>query len=258
MKHQYHNPGTGIVKYVRTILSIEDLSDGDQLPVIPYGTSTLLYRVNEIPGNAGGASQLLLFGNLTGTHISNLHSGQGWIAYFFRPFVASALFGLTAQELKDCRLSLAEPDYKHTATLGKKLAAAKSVIEKIGMLDAFVLGLIAKNGPLCDIVQGAVDWMLNAPEEEPFSELPGKLHVTTRTLQRLFKKHVGVSANQFRRFCVFQAAFQQLRGQQFNKLADVAYEHGYADQSHFARSFKEFIDLTPQEYLKYGLPLDKK
>jgi len=32
------------------------------------------------------------------------------------------------------------------------------------------------------------------------------------------------------------------------KLSDVAYENGYADQSHFIRSFREFTGYTPSQY----------
>jgi AraC-like DNA-binding protein len=40
---------------------------------------------------------------------------------------------------------------------------------------------------------------------------------------------------------------------EFDKLTDVAYKTGFADQSHFIRSFKEFTQITPNDYLKSGL-----
>jgi AraC-like DNA-binding protein len=35
-------------------------------------------------------------------------------------------------------------------------------------------------------------------------------------------------------------------------LAEVAYLLGFADQSHFIRVFKEFTNLTPKQYLRFG------
>jgi AraC-like DNA-binding protein len=44
-----------------------------------------------------------------------------------------------------------------------------------------------------------------------------------------------------------------VRAKEFNTLTDVAFDNGFADQSHFIRSFKEFADITPNDYLRSGL-----
>jgi AraC-like DNA-binding protein len=41
-----------------------------------------------------------------------------------------------------------------------------------------------------------------------------------------------------------------VKGQRFEKLTDVAYDNGFADQSHFIRSFREFTNVTPNTYLR--------
>ncbi|MES3019615.1 MAG: helix-turn-helix transcriptional regulator [Bacteroidota bacterium] len=78
-------------------------------------------------------------------------------------------------------------------------------------------------------------------------------NLTERTLQRMFKKFVGITPTQFRRICQFQQSFGQLRGGHFSKVSDVAFDNHFSDQSHFIRSFKEFTDTTPNDYLKKGL-----
>jgi AraC-like DNA-binding protein len=80
-----------------------------------------------------------------------------------------------------------------------------------------------------------------------------QLNLTERTFQRIFKKYVGITANEYRRICQFQMAFYQLKARQFDKLTDVVYDNGYFDQSHYTRSFKEFTNTTPNEYLQSGL-----
>jgi len=46
----------------------------------------------------------------------------------------------------------------------------------------------------------------------------------------------------------FNAAFQQLQQNRFTDMVAVAYEHGYADQSHLIRAFKEFTNHSPSEF----------
>jgi AraC-like DNA-binding protein len=94
---------------------------------------------------------------------------------------------------------------------------------------------------------------MTRPDTRILTTLLKKLKVNERTFQRIFKKYVGITPTQYRRICQFQQSFGQLRGKQFNKISEVAYDNGFADQSHFIRSFKEFTQITPNDYLKKGL-----
>src|SRR3546814_20745440 len=75
--------------------------------------------------------------------------------------------------------------------------------------------------------------------------------LTERTLQRQFRNVIGIAPNLYRRICQFNAGFQQLNTRQFSKLADIAFENGYADQIHYIRVFKEFTHTTPKDYLTW-------
>jgi AraC-like DNA-binding protein len=105
----------------------------------------------------------------------------------------------------------------------------------------------------CEIIQYSTDKIMLSSGKEILAEMLKELNLTERTFQRMFKKYVGVTPGQYRRICQFKLSFDQLRNGQFDNLGDVAYDTGFADQSHFIRSFKEFTDITPKEYKKSGL-----
>jgi AraC-like DNA-binding protein len=71
-------------------------------------------------------------------------------------------------------------------------------------------------------------------------------------LERLFTEQIGLSPVKYRRIAQFDKAFQQLNRDHFESLTDIALTNNYADQSHFTRSFKEFTNMTPSEYLNIG------
>lgn len=75
------------------------------------------------------------------------------------------------------------------------------------------------------------------------------LQRSERSLERLFKSYIGVTPALFHRINRFQSALDHLRGVHFRSLTDVAYEHDYADQSHYIREFKEFAGVSPKKYL---------
>ncbi|MEO5891901.1 MAG: helix-turn-helix domain-containing protein [Ferruginibacter sp.] len=78
------------------------------------------------------------------------------------------------------------------------------------------------------------------------------MHLTERTFQRKFEKNIGIAPNLYRRICQFNAAFQQLNNRHYQKLSGIAFQNGHADQSHYVRSFKEFTNLLPTDYLNFG------
>ena len=57
-----------------------------------------------------------------------------------------------------------------------------------------------------------------------------------------------MSPKLFSRICRFQSSLQQLRDNDYTKLSDIAFEHEFADQSHFIRTFREFAGFSPFQY----------
>ena len=175
------------------------------------------------------------------------------IAIFFKPFVLGPVFKLSAQELKNEPVELNCWNAQKAMALNLQLIHALSTAEKMEVLHHFVLSQATCNQRECAIIRYATDKILENPNIDVLAQMLQQLNLTERTFQRIFKKYVGITANEYRRICQFQLAFYQLKARQFDKLTDVVYDNGYFDQSHYTRSFKEFTNTTPNEYLQSGL-----
>ncbi|WP_106212769.1 AraC family transcriptional regulator [Glaciihabitans tibetensis] len=74
------------------------------------------------------------------------------------------------------------------------------------------------------------------------------LDVSSRTLQRLAKRYVGLPPSALIRRRRLQEAALRLRTEPETDLAALAADLGYADQSHLANEFRQVLGFTPSGY----------
>jgi AraC-like DNA-binding protein len=246
-------PCEQISNYVERILVIEDVlvTNPFTLPLYANGAPTLLFQTAKgiIKNNS---NNLTLFGQTVFPETLTIRDNFTLIAYFFKPFALFALFGVSAQELTNNPIDLNLLAPSKTGQLQEQLLNAASTDEMLSLLNDYVFSLITKTKADCQLIQFATMAIAQNASKDALLKVQQELHITERTFQRMFEKNIGVAPNQFRRIWQFNNAFQQLNNRQFNKLTDIAFANGYADQSHYIRAFKEFTGITPKEYLKFG------
>ena len=66
-------------------------------------------------------------------------------------------------------------------------------------------------------------------------------------VMREFRRHAGVPIGEYARARRIARACEALHDLE-TPISDIAIAHGFADQSHLARTFKRFMNMTPDEY----------
>ncbi|MBO9564938.1 MAG: helix-turn-helix domain-containing protein [Niastella sp.] len=88
------------------------------------------------------------------------------------------------------------------------------------------------------------DWKL--------ADLARSVNIHPVHLSRHFSKYFGMSLGDYVRAIKVQRALTLLPNDELS-LTDISFECGFADQSHFIRSFKSFYQVTPLHYRKFLL-----
>lgn len=257
MRYRYQAADEYLSAYIRTVLIVEGTPPGipSRVPLFTNGMPALFYRFEKDIKGKVQKEELTLFGFSASPDHWEMNEDTTIIAYFFKPFTVSCIFNIPATELSKSPVNLFQIKDRSKGSVHIKLNAAKETGSKIEILNNFISGFIQKNERTCTIIQYATDQIMLHSGAGDLSVILKDLHLNERSFQRLFKKHVGITANQYRRICQFQLSFAQLNAERFDKLSDVAFENGYTDQSHFTRSFKEFSNTTPHDYIRFGLKM---
>jgi AraC-like DNA-binding protein len=255
MRHWYQKPGKLLTEFVRTVLIIEGFSepDSDSLPIFTNGMPTLFCKTEKLPSGYENVTQLTLHGSLINSDCWTTNNNSTIIAYFFKPFVLAGIFNMPANKILNTPVDLCNCSPHKYNALRAQLIYAASTSRKAEVLDNLLVQQLNENQKIFEIIQYATDQIIRNSGTAILSEILQELKLNERTFQRIFKKYVGVTATQYRRICQFELSFRQLGSKRFDKISDVAFSSGFADQSHFIRSFREFTQTTPNDYLRKGL-----
>ena len=254
MKAGYIIPNQKIAEHVDRVLVIESaqIISPFILPLYANGVPTMLFK--SVKGKLGkdNSDHLILFGQTVLPESLTIQEEFTLIAYFFKPYSLIPLFGVPAPELTDRPVDLNLLFPQPSGELQERLLNADTIKDMIGLLDDFVFNLINRSKTASPLIKFATTQIANNPSKESLSLIQNELHITERTFQRMFERNVGVAPNLYRRICQFNSAFTQLNNRGHHKLSDIAFQHGYADQSHYIRAFREFTNITPAAYLRFG------
>ncbi|WP_419701988.1 helix-turn-helix domain-containing protein [Mucilaginibacter sp. NFX135] len=256
MKTQTIIPHPTILNYVSHIVVIENNNIYHEaiLPLIANGYPSITFQITDTGlsiSNNKKMDSLVLYGQ--NIKPIELHT-RGYviiIAYFLYPHMLKALFGIDAKELTNISIDLNYSEPARSMSLQEQLLNTISLDKRLQLMNNYVLKLADRYKPgINNTISFAAQAIQKSRGLISLTHVQQEFFVTERTLQRMFELHVGVSPKTFSRICQFHYALQQLSQNQFTGMTDIAFESGYADQSHLIRTFKEFTNYTPLEYFK--------
>lgn len=215
--------------------------------VLPDGCADIIYV------RRGGSSKLFVVGPMTRFREFPQEPGSCSVGIRFRPGMWNDVLRVNAEDLRDGMVPLDDLWGKRASELHRKL-------EGVETRYAFAR-LLTESLPFDPDRRSPLQRAIGALERSR-----GRFSLSTAA------REAGFSARQFRRRCIEATGFSPkllgriLRFRHASELvlamsaqhAEIAYECGYADQSHLIADFREFAGRTPREMVRYahtaGLP----
>ena len=161
----------------------------------------------------------------------------------FQPTALKTVFGIDAAALTQQHIDIND---LIATNLSDQLLNTINIDEQVLILEHFFLAQTAKSQEENHKVRLAIIQLQKGKE---LKCIHTDLKISERSLERLFKTHVGVSPKLYSRICRFQASLKMLKAANVASLTEIAYQENYFDQSHFIRDFKCFAGTTPKSFL---------
>jgi AraC-like DNA-binding protein len=174
---------------------------------------------------------------------------SGWaVGVKFRPGGFSGYLGRPVHEITDRALALGDVFGPDGDALARETAAHADPAAKLVLAEAFLRDRMPPSDPEVELVHAVVVDMLAVDPGATVAEIAGRHAVSTRTLQRLFRRHVGVGPKWVLRRYRLQEAAEQLAAGERSDWTRLALDLGYFDHAHFIRDFRAVVGRSPSEY----------
>ncbi|HBU79351.1 MAG TPA: hypothetical protein DEF18_14730 [Muricauda sp.] len=249
--HIPKNPALSqVVKFMSYVeLTHEDMVEG-HTAIFPNATTNILFSLDEQILVNKTSSAHSIYTSCSSTVFFKPYAGMKFMTIQFSSYGLSYLKKIPAFELLD---TLSELDIIFPASeikrVSNQLRECKSIGEKFSLLEIFIskkMGFPEVDPRLPYALQ-----LLNSENSISIDTLSQSLCISNRGLQKLFKKHIGMSPAYYRKIIRFNKAAQLLSSDSNSSLTEISYACGYFDQAHFIKDFREFGGISPSEFLRF-------
>ncbi|PCC71611.1 AraC-type DNA-binding protein [Nannocystis exedens] len=166
----------------------------------------------------------------------------------FRPGAFFPFLRRPLSQLTDRSVPLREVFGPAADELAAAVLACDDDTAQVARVEAFLRARSPAPDPSVDRVLEVVRLALEHPAIARVEQLAELAQIPARTLQRLFRRYVGVGPKWVIRCFRLHEAAERLAAGRVLDGARLAAELGYFDQAHFIHDFKALIGSAPSEY----------
>jgi AraC-like DNA-binding protein len=226
--------------------------------LIPQRNINLRFNLSETPQlfSLEGNDHLLedvyfsgLQDHFTNAHLK-LNGKVNMLGVCFYPEGFYPFLQIPVSEIRNQLLGASEVGFKLAKSISERLKEASDVASRLDILEKELVMMLMRCNDTPEKFSQIFRTLGNNENSVRITDFCKHNNISIRKLERMYNKYVGVSASTFSTLNRFHNSLNRLLDQDFSKLSDLAFDHGYFDQMHFIKEFKRFTGNTPKSFVK--------
>lgn len=253
-------PSIVLRPFIRHYLFLESKgSSGKLLRLFSDGNTGLVFNSGNgsMTNNTDGLLPAKLpssfvYGQITCYKDLYLTDEASMVIVVFQPGGINQLLGIPAVQLRDHVVTTRDLFGAPSLKLEEALSRQTPVTAKIDLLNTFFIEWLAdKNVVKQVITASSVEFIVANRGNVSVGHLVKHVGYTERHVERSFNECIGISPRKFCNIVKLHFFLKLLNDKDSQQsLTSIAYEAGYADQSHLVKEFRKYTGLVPTDYLR--------
>ncbi|MEP1035200.1 helix-turn-helix transcriptional regulator [Ekhidna sp.] len=225
-----------------TIQAQKIIPDGFSEIIIHYGES---YRIN-LSGRWEPQASMLFSSQISKFFFLENTGRSGIIGIKLHPTAFYELFQKDVADYTDRVVALDETLHGKVYDLRTLKQHDISINQRVQLAENWLEGQLQNLQPQSK-VKHCVESIFASHGMIDIDQMAEDVQLSTRQLERLFKKVIGLSPKFYCRIIRFNYIFEVMKEQKDSWIR-TALQSGFFDQSHFIKNFKEFTGEEPSNY----------
>jgi AraC-like DNA-binding protein len=255
-------PRPPLSRYVELIWFVEAEHDPDQDKVLPNGVVELIVNLADPqllvdPGRPECPTvfkETFVAGLQRSWLVNQAIGAIDLVGIRFKPGGFVPFFRLNLADLTDRVIDFDDVAHSFACELRERLREAPTRVARVHIVEEMLCRRLNANDARSGPIGYALATLLQRPEEAgvqgSISALADDMGMSHKHLLHLFHTQVGLGPRLLARILRFDGVIKDVAREPSVRWTDVAYRHGYYDQSHFIADFKVFAGVTPREYFR--------
>ena len=246
----YYVPGPPLSEFISVLwyFPSQDVPNTTER-VLPTGSVDLIIRLD-----SADASDSAMFGPRTRSVVIKTTSRQELLGVHFKLGGAFPFLRFPLGELQNAGISLGDLWGKEDAErLVCSLHEARTGEMKFRILEQWLRRLGGDRLEKHPAVTFAMRLFCTGPHGS-VADIADKTGYSQRHFIDLFRNEVGLTPKRFQRLYRFRKVIESVQRRNVVDWIDIGLTLGYFDQAHLIHDFREFSDLTPEQYLSRRTP----
>ncbi len=232
------------------------VTDTNQSPItqkiVPDGFPEIIFHFGDsyqidLSGKWRNQTKNLLAGQITRYfHLKN----KGISDIFgikFRPAAIRRIFDVNMAAIVDQVIPIEKINCEALQKFASVIRQASNHTERIKVCEEFISTLLSREKPK-NVPELILDAIISGNGMVTITALCKEFNIHERTLERLFKKFIGVPPKFYCRIVRFSYIFQVINNNTLT-WSEIGLESGFYDQPHFIKNFKLFTGEEPTKYI---------
>lgn len=257
MEYFVTKPSVQLSKFVKQYWTIESCVADNQIHtqrIVPNGLQELAFYLGDRPISTDTAKSIsenaIITGHLREFYDLNISGKLSVFSITFKPQGLSMFFNVPLNEIYNKNVPFKYLFKYDTVGLEHKLFEANSFIERIIIIENFLLGILARSANKYDYdrIEHSIGVINRTRGLVNVDFLASQTCLSRKQFERIFSQYVGTTPKQFLKTIRFQNTLDIKSKNKSSNLTDLTYRCGYFDQSHMIKDFQKLAGMTPKQY----------